>query len=451
MPLANLRRLKLSPARARTLVVVLVLQLPLIVGADPVVVHVSPDPQQRMTYGMDFERLWHLRDDGVEVDLNELADYGVGKCRVDYVRVAINPAAELEEGKVNWGCYDSQIRLMRAIAKVRPDIKWFASPRPLPNELKGAPYTPFPLWVNVFHPNAKGKNKFDHLEGQKGADYYARYLRFMKDKGFTITYLDATNEATAHLRPQALAEMIELLRKDMGDQMPQVVAPSAFSRADGVTWIREAVEQHCADFWQVTAVHNTKDSGTLEEFVNLARTLDRPIWNTELHGFDGPDDLAVANTKVLFDHVRAGFNGIDCWLALGNEKKAHKMLRNIKGKLEVMRTYYIFAALVNGSDGANRLNCDVPSPLTSAVAFRDDGRGSVTVWVLNGSDQGVDLRIDLGGLAAAPSAARWWSPANGREGTSEELRAPEHAVAAHSLYCFTFRQSSPAAPSKSQN
>jgi hypothetical protein len=417
--------------------------------AEVAVIHVEGMPRQQMTYGMDFERLWHFRDAGVDVDLDELAQWAVGKCRVDYVRIAINPAAELVEGDIKWEVYDRQLEIMRAIQKVRPDIKWFASPRPVHNELKNAPFTPFPLWISVWQnpmrENADEERKFLRLEAEKGAGYYVRYLRFMQEQGFKMTYLDAINEATAHLRAADVARMMDHVREQMGDQMPIVIAPSAHNWNAAVKWINEAKEAGRTDFWQITACHNTRAWGTIDEFVAVARTLDRPIWNTELHGFQGPDDKAVANTHILMQHIRAGYSGINDWLSLGNETKEHKMFRNIAGRLEVMRVYYIFQQLVNTSAGGHYLDTKTSDKLTSTMAFRHDSQGLVTVWALNDTDETVDAVIQIQGYFVEPTEVRWWGPDNGREGSTltENLTGDSslrHTIAPRSLYCFTFRQ-----------
>jgi hypothetical protein len=420
-----------------------------IAGAEVAVIRVDAKPLQEMTYGMDFERMWHFRDAGADIDLDELAKWAVGKCKVDYVRVAINPAAELEEGQINWEVYDRQLDMMRAIAKVRPDIKWFASPRPVQNEVKGGPFTPFPLWISVWQNPLREdegeQRKFLRLEAEKGGDFYVRYLRFMKENGFTMTYLDAINEATGHLKPKDVSRMMDRVKEQMGDEMPIVIAPSAHNWKTAVEWLNDAKAIGRTDFWQITACHNTRAWGNIDEFVAVARTFDRPIWNTELHGFQGPDDKAVANTKVLFDHIRAGYSGINDWLSLGNEKKEHKMFRNIAGKLEVMRVYYIYEQLVNTSGGGRYIETAVPTQLTSTVAFRHEKEGNVTVWALNDTDEAVEVAIQIHGYMVEPTSVRWWSPDNGREGTTLEEglegdSSLRYSVKPRSLYCFTFRQ-----------
>ncbi|HMP77330.1 MAG TPA: hypothetical protein PKE12_13630 [Kiritimatiellia bacterium] len=417
--------------------------------ADVAVIRVSGKPQQAMTYGMDFERLWHMKDGEAEVDYDALAAWAVDRCKVDYVRIAINPGAELEEGNIRWGEYDMQLRMMRAIQRARPDIKWFASPRPVHNEQKGAPFTPFPLWISVWEnpllEDAEQPRAFLRFEWEKAADYYLRYLAFMKEQGFKITYLDAINEATRHLDPVSVGRMIGRMREALGSEMPLVIAPSAHNWGEAVRWINAAKEAGVADFWDITACHNTRATGSMEAFVALARTLNRPIWNTELHGFQGPDPAASRNSKVLFEHIRAGFGGINDWLSLGNEAKEHKMLRNVGGEVVPMRSYFIFQHLVNTSGGGHYLEATVPEALATTAAFYHRGRGLVTVWALNASEAPVDAVVQIAGVQCHPIEVRHWGTTNEREGAvvTEGLDGDSsirHTLEPGALYCFTFEQ-----------
>ena len=93
---------------------------------DTRVLTVSKQPRQQMAYGMDFERLWSWKG------LNEkqkLAEVAVRDCRVDYVRVAINGAAELKEGTFDAAAYDEILDVMTRCKAARADVKFFASPR----------------------------------------------------------------------------------------------------------------------------------------------------------------------------------------------------------------------------------------------------------------------------------------------------------------------------------
>ena len=172
-----------------------------------------------------------------------------------------------------------------------------------------------------------------------------------------------------------------------------------------------------------------------------------PLWNTELHGWCGPDEAAVTNTAKLFTQIRAGIGGFCDWLSLGNQKKTHKMFRAMSdGSLETMRIYYIYRELVNTSGGGRYLPVTLPAGITSGVAFLRDRE--MSIWLLNSGDQPVsDIAIKLGGRAIGTVEARrvWWGPDNGRVGDSSTLSVVLGATTLccdlppMTLQCHTFK------------
>ncbi len=408
------------------------------------VIRVSPEPGRfPMVYGFDIERLWHVVENNKQVDLDELARLMVGEVQVNHVKVAINGGAELEEGRIDWSVYDLQLQIMRALKRARPDIKFFAVPRPIFNDLKGGPFAPFPLWINEYdNPLLADPDRpraFLRFHPDKAAAYLERFFRFMAEQGFTFDYTYIKTEYDRFMRPPETVKTIDLLRSRMGDAMPKVVAPASHNWQSGAEWLREAIALGRADAWDITSTHNTHHRGTLEQFAAVARKLDKPYWNSELHAWGGPDAQAASNMNLLFQHVRAGYTGFTDWLTLGNEKKEHKPLRNIGGRIEVMRIYHIYKHLVNTSGGGFYHETTVPAGLTTAVAFK---RGNLlTVWALNDTDAAASaIRIEHPFAGARLTEIRYWGPNGPREGAVAIVRATPDAfpLQARTLYCFQF-------------
>ena len=91
-------------------------------------VEISSTPAQLLHFGVDCERLWYFWDNQRE----NLCKLAAGDLKVDYARIAINAAYEREEGNKVLSAYtDDIIPLMTLLKKNNPDIKFFASPRPL--------------------------------------------------------------------------------------------------------------------------------------------------------------------------------------------------------------------------------------------------------------------------------------------------------------------------------
>ena len=412
------------------------------------VVTVAQEPRQQMAYGMDFERLWSWK--GLK-EKSKLAEVAVLDCKVDYVRVAVNGGAELKEGTFDESAYKEILEVMTLCKAARPEIKFFGSPRPINEAIKGAPWNCYPPFISGdnSYVNSKGQTKWKHgqLDAEKAGDYMVRYVRFMKSKGFVISYLDLNNECK-QMRPAMLAGTSRRIREQLGAEAPKLLAPSSFDYMEGAKWVNEAIAGSCTNFFDILSTHNTRGekSGPLDVFVALGTQLGKPVWNTELHGWRGNDAAAVSNTVVLFNQIRTGVCALSDWLSLGNEKKDYKMFRTMdNGSLEVMRIYYIYKQLVNTSSGGRYVPTTIPAGLTSSAAFL---RGDLmTVWLLNGTDTPAPgVKVDLGARTLANGAVKTvcWDPGNGREGTTGEAKptaanALAADVGAQTLICFEFK------------
>lgn len=478
---------------------------------DKITVKVDTNPQQEMTFGMDFERLWSWNLSPEEA--KKLAEQSVKDCKVDYVRVAIDGAAEFEEGKTNWDYYNKQLEMMNAMKEANPNIKFFASPRPIHEAVKAVmgkkappreiiPFSCFPLWIGEFnHPFEKKGRKMVAFHWDKAADFMVRQIKFLQDKGFNIAYMDIKNENDRYYFPAELSKMTDSIRKQMGDKMPKVIGPSSYDRGGCVDWLNKAIEINRTDFFDIISSHNTKETNTYQELTDMAKKLNKPLWNTELHAFQGPDAEAAMRTQVLWKHIRAGFGGLNDWLSLGNAKKQHKMFRNVEGKIETMRTYYIFKQLVNNANGGNYHETNIPTEINMTAAFVKGD--TLTVWIQNtntvpppapkakksqttgkkskkkndaptetvpfspDAEEGEhsvskvedikvlkvakdlkNVEISFEGWQSATDEIEvmYWGPSNPREGTSEKIKISEGAssfvmpeLKADTLYCFTIK------------
>ena len=115
------------------------------IGLDIVV---GSTPQQKMRYGMDYERLWYWGTNLNSTERDQIARWTAVDAAVDFVRVAMNSGYELTEGTYNLPEYtDKIIPVMQEMKQANPDIKFFASPRPLNEAVSGAAWQPYPLWV----------------------------------------------------------------------------------------------------------------------------------------------------------------------------------------------------------------------------------------------------------------------------------------------------------------
>ena len=231
---------------------------------------------------------WTTNDFGLgAVVLNEserrlVAKWSAIDTRIDYIRVAMNSAYELEEGTLNLSAYTNKIiPMMEKMKEANPDIKFFASPRPLNEAVRnGAAWQPYPRWVT----GDPGNGNFD-FSVEKCTDYLEHYLLLMDSYGFKISFMDLTNEWQSNVgggritQSPMLAIVVTNLREssilaDAGIEAPLFVGPSAWEYSQGASWIRNLSSQLRRDAIDIASCHNTnrdEGSGSAIEFADAVR------------------------------------------------------------------------------------------------------------------------------------------------------------------------------------
>lgn len=416
---------------------------------------------QMMRYGLDYERLWFWWKNEVNADL--IARYSVTDCEIDYLRCAINCKYELTEGVYDLSAYTQKIiPMMTAMQNENPNIKWFASPRPLNEAVGGAAWQPYPIWITGA-PNYNSTS-FD-FNDLKCADYLLRYLLLMKSYGFKITYLDVTNEWQSNVaggrvtqsdvrdiaqafqdylaNPWSHPDIPGLVLTD--EDIPLIVAPSAWNYSQGRSWIIYLNTQAKKDAVDIASCHNTDKSGTAEDFADAVDTSCNPgteAWQTELHGWkstSGKDE--VLTSSFLWETIRAGFTGINGWLTIGTTDQGHCYLLNNGSTVTRNVKYYIFKKLTTTSNYGRALDIDQPTELASTAALVREN--ALTVWLLNDDAGTKPVEVAIGSRTMAESdirVTRWDEPL-AVEGVpvtiaATDRRTFEARLEGNSLYCF---------------
>jgi hypothetical protein len=434
---------------------------------DESVIHnitVTNQVKQQMRYGIDAERLWFWYSQHREV----LANYAAGELKSDFVRVAVNCEYEKTEGVKNLAAYDKILDMMNAIKDVNPDIAFFASPRPLAEAYTKAeaetewghkdniPWAPYPRWILQW--NQSGTVTMDDgtvaprwVQGSfnvtKLVQYYADYLNLMHEKGFKITYLDVTNEKNV-ITPAINKAIFDALpaKLNPGVHMPAFIVPSTWSREQGTTWLKSVNRNLGQDkAFEIAGTHNTDLAGTAEAFVAEARKLGKEVWNTELHGWVGitPDE-EIMTSEHLWEHIRAGFSGIDTWLFYGPYNgKDHTMIWSNSSEVRTSVKYEIFKQLVNTSNRGYYIATNPPAETPFPVAsFIKDS--VLTVWALNSSENNlfnVKINFDEWDVANKKVWVTRWNASLDKRGITTSLNSDntgiiEHNIRAKSLYLF---------------
>lgn len=406
---------------------------------------IQTEEKQRMRYGLDFERLWYWY--GTQTSKNRCAQWSVVDCDVDYLRVAINCGYELEEGVYDLSAYTSKIiPMMQTMKAANPDIKFFASPRPLNEALDGAAWQPYPYWIT----GDDGSGNFD-FNWEKCAEYLLRYLELMDSYGFKITYLDVTNEwqlyqSGRRVYPSDVLNIRNYLIANLPAhiEMPLIVAPSAWSFSQGASFVSYAKSQGLLDGFDIAASHNTGYQGTAQDFADECAGLGKEIWDTEVHGWKGAVTADEISTSYqMFDRIRAGFNGLNGWLAIGTTSQKHCYFLNKGTSSGIFRNvkYYIFKKLTNTSNYGYALDVNQPEAFASTAALIRDGL--LTVWVLNNSSEdisNVEFQISDKSITGGAVTSTQWNANSAIAGVTDSFSAAGNrfyaTIQANSLYCF---------------
>ena len=421
--------------------------------------------QQKMRYGIDAERLWYWRTNGLSTKLAEL---GVKDIKSDYVRVAVNCAYERSEGVKDITAYNKILNMMNAMKAADPDIKFFASPRPLAEaysrqekeaewgHVDNVPWSPYPRWILEWYQNGtktmndgtvapNWKQGSFHID--KVVQYYADYLNLMHEKGFKISYLDVTNEKNI-ITPDRNKYVFDNLpgKLNAGVHMPALVVPSSWSRKQGIDWLKSVNRYNGeADAFEIAATHNTDPAGSAEAFSAEAKKLGKEVWNTELHGWVGiaPMD-EIMNSEAIWEHIRGGFSGIDSWLFYGPYGgKDHTMVWSDNSNVRTSFKYEIFKQLVNSSQYGYYQTTYPPAGINiPVVSFITDS--ILTVWVLNTFDYALpDFNLHFIGynIENKPVKVTQWTSGGPKTGyTSSHIARKsntfDYNIGSKALYFF---------------
>ncbi len=425
---------------------------------------VDKQMRQPVRLGIDAERLWYWSP----ANAKALARVAVGELKVEYARVAMVPAYERERGVYDNSAYDKTLAMMASLKAENPGIKFFATPQPIDEAYSTEeslrafnrpkpPWAPYPIWINEFVANGKDadgytKWTFNQFHAGKAARYLADYLNLMHRKGFSIDFMDITNEFN-NINPGDVKTIRSNIPRylDAGVKLPLFISPSSGSFQAGVNWLNAVnTTRGEQDQFDIAAVHNTFDDefAGAAEFVAKARQFGKPIWNSEMHKWVG-GELAdeIENSRFLWNLFRLGFTGVDTWLFFGRPNDTgHAMIgSNSSGDIMKLGKYEIFKRLANSVNGGRYVNTSPLGSVTTSAAFI---KGNVMqVWVLNNKDVAANtVTIQLNGRGIVGNNITktvWHSTDTSKAGTTTVMAKSDNSsfkqwVHGNALYCFEF-------------
>ena len=419
---------------------------------------VGENRQQKMRYGMDYERLWYWTGGLNASERRDVATWSAVDTGIDFVRVAMNSAYELTEGDINLNAYTNKILpLMTVMKEANPDIKFFASPRPLNEAIDGAAWQPYPRWVT----GDDGSGNFD-FDWENCVRYIEDYLLLMDSEGFKISFMDLTNEwqsnssnhnphTSSRINQADVRYITEALKSstrlsDAGIEVPLFIAPSSWNYSQGGSWITNINSGSKRAAVDIAASHNTNKTGTAQQFGDAVRAEmgnDTEIWNTEVHGWKSTSSANETTTFSFYlEQIQAGFSGLTGWLAIGTTNQGHSYILNPNGRPQRNVKYFIFKKLSETSNYGHNLDLiESPSQLSHSVALI---RGNLmTVWVINQGASAVPINIFPDGRTIAESTVRrtrWTDPSDVEGFVTHENTTSNtsfnSSIPAESVCCF---------------
>lgn len=432
------------------------------VGVDLIVGNIE---QQKMRYGMDYERLWFWTGGLNAAERDSIAKWSVIDTRIDYIRVAMNSGYELDEGVFNLSAYTNKIiPMMQEMKDANPDIKFFASPRPLneayPNKKwnnQNVTWQPYPIWVTGATTPVSGDYDFNDI---KCGEYIERYLLLMDDYGFKISFLDLSNEWQSNVGGGRITQsdardVVEYLNASpalaaRNIEMPKFVGPSSWNYSQGGSWIsnlNSAAKRAAID---IASGHNTDRTGSAQGFADEVHALSAAhpdwnpeIWNTEVHGWKSTSgENETTSFYYMLEKIRAGFSGLNGWLAIGTTNQGHCYILNPSGTPNRNVKYFLFKKLSETSNYGHNLNIiSEPSQLSHTAALI---KGNLmTVWVINQGAASVPLIITPSGRTISESTVkrtRWTDPSDVEGFVTHEIATSNtsfwSSIPAESVCCF---------------
>jgi len=427
--------------------------------------------QQRMRYGMDYERLWFWTSGLNASERDDIAKWSAIDTRIDYIRVAINAEYERDfKGDYDIRAYEDKIiPMMQEMKDANPDIKFFASPRPLHESYpssQNVAWQPYPIWVDGTTSPSSGAFDFDW---EKCAVYLEEYILLMKSYGFKISFMDLTNEWQSNVNGGRITQadfrdITEYLKANLDpDDVPQFIAPSAWEYSQGTSWINNLSSNRRREAVDIASCHNTNrdtGSGSAQAFADAVHNVlgtETEIWNTEVHGWKSTSSENETTSFYFYlEKIRAGFSGLNGWLAIGTTNQGHAYILNPSGTPRRNVKYYIFKKLSETSNYGRALDIVDEPEMFHATELNHDNRPKrifhsaalikgdlMTVWVINQGTSSVPLNISPLGRTISESSVKLtrWTDPDDVEGfvTHEAVTSAESfyaSIPGESVCCF---------------
>ncbi|MEN1679076.1 MAG: dockerin type I domain-containing protein [Planctomycetota bacterium] len=316
------------------------------------------------------------------------------------LRAPIEPTFHNPDGTINLSQYNSDIAAIRNVLQVNPNVEVFASVK-----LRGG--DTFPEWLGAATPDwpAGTGSIFSNPSPRPNPELYselvANYVEMLRDEGIDIDYLGLNNETDGALGVNRYIATARMLRNELETRgVPteyrdfQLVGPDTFGLGTAETILASVASENALDTIDIIGSHfyPQHNSGSANQWGNLADDYGKPLWHTEVHmpigndQYDGIREQAIRDTlSVLFASNREGVDSFVWWGYASDQNAVGQWV-----KAEVINTT-LGATPVSTTPGFSAKSDPTGEPLYQA--YVEDGR--VSLWVSNPGDTLDDVAVNL--------------------------------------------------------
>ncbi len=347
----------------------------------------------------------------------EILEWCIRDINFNFFRVKYDKQQEMTEGVKTFECYDQQVKTMKAIRALNPDIKFLATNKSDYNGYGGGNCNNFPTFIYDYATSsadkqnrvpATGTRAFD---AQKYGAFLADYVEYMHRKGVPIDYIATAKEYTGVVTAQRSHDAYESMVRELKNRkvpVPEVIGPASHNIRGGLRYLRDVDDLGYEDEYDFFSTHNLKRTPELwRDYADACSKLGKKAIDDESsNASGGPTFGEEPEIELLLDrwHEKclmydAGLVGelfFEIWSrGIGRETRSVYFNRGQPGKR--LRSYYVMKDFANSAVNNYYCSSDASAtPYLSSMVFRDDSR--VHVWLVNQNRLSIeDLTIKMSG------------------------------------------------------
>ncbi len=377
----------------------------------------------------------------------EILNWFVKDIDYNFFRVRYDKNQEYTEGVKNWAFYSEQVKTMKSIREINPNIKFLATMRSDYNGYGEDNHNNLPVFIYNYACTGEDANgncisstgdlTFNSV---KYGVFLADYIEFMYNQGVPIDYLATSKEWQTVVTVERSREAYVKMKTELtnrGIPIPKLIGPASWGINSGITFVNAVNTANYKDDYFAYSTHNLGETPELwGDFVNASKAGGKIAIDDESATTAGgktsgvePTDLTeiLHNYKDKAYMYNAGINGeifFELW-SRGVSTETRSVYFQTGQNGTRMRAYYIMKDFVNSS--VNKHYCKSVTnfaPNVTSLVFRDDS--FLSVWLINESDNDYNnLSLQIPGTTMYGNVNQYfWKDPTKKEATENIISNP---------------------------